>query len=304
MLAAVIVVAVVLALFLPNRKHYSSMPPANGPGTLVVLRAHTKGLSTADLKKARQVVRARAVALGATDPDVRIVGPDEIAAFLPGVSAGSVGALGIVDAYQVRPFIIEWTLAPKWPMSVPVIPDPPVIDQWKSLGFAPPKDATAYAALSKDQQQAIRAVITNWNCSDKPLDRPDEPIVVCDPLANKYLLGPRVMSSDDVQSAWFDPSLIGKKHTYVKISLTDAGHLRWKAFAAQHTFAVYPGDYGHVFATMLDDVVADRSDDLGGNGDSVLATGFVTQKVDQGLAANLTGGALPAPFDMISIKGQ
>ena len=43
-------------------------------------------------------------------------------------------------------------------MSVPVIPDPPVIDQWKSLGFAPPKDAAAYRALSKDQQEQLARV--------------------------------------------------------------------------------------------------------------------------------------------------
>ncbi len=306
-LAAAVVVAVAVALILPNRKHYSSLPPAHGPGTLITLRAHTGKPSLAELKQARQVIRARAVALGAKDPDVRIVGQDEIAAFLPEVSAADVGQLGMVDAYQVRPFIINWTLAPKWPISVPVIPDPPVIDQWKSLGFTPPKDSAGYWALSKDQQDAIRAVITHWNCSDKPLNRPEQPIVACDALANKYLLGPVILTGDDIQSSvvvQMGPATAAR-HSAITINLSTTGQLRWAAYRTQHPWPVSPHDVSNGVADLLDDSVAVSYNTQSSlKGDLQLPSDTTTRKVGPGLAANLTGGALPAQFDLVSVRGN
>ena len=307
-LAAAIVAVVILALFLPNHgRHSSALAASDEPGTFVTLRARTDDLSATDLKQAQRIISARAAALGATDADVRIVGSKEITAFLPGVSAAEVGQLGTVDAYQVRPYIIGWTLAPKWPMSVPVIPDPPVIDQWKSLGFTPPKDSAGYWALSKDQQDAIRAVITNWNCSDKPLNRPDQPIVACDPLANKYLLGPVFLTNDDIQSstvAELIPQMTAR-HSAIKINLSTTGHLHWAAYKLQHPWPVFPHDVSNGVAYLLDDSVVTGTDTQGSaNGDLQLLSDFTTQKVGAGLAANLTGGPLPAPFDVVSIRSR
>jgi hypothetical protein len=150
-LSAAVVVAVSVALVMSKHESHASVLPADhGPGTFVTLRARIDGISKADLTKTRQIIRARAAALGATHPDVRIVGPDQITAFLPGVAASAVKDLGAVEALQLRPIVFYPTAA------FPGVPETRpsgggvsrVVDPWKSLGFAPPKDQKAFYALS------------------------------------------------------------------------------------------------------------------------------------------------------------
>ena len=301
------VVAVTVALVLSHRgPHASALSADQGPGTFVTLRAHHDGLSAADLDQARRTISARAAALGAAHPDVRVAGPDEITAFLPGVAASAVGALGIVDAFQVRPFILDWILASKSPAPAPSSRIPEVVDQWKSLGFAPPKDAAAYRALSQAQQDAVRAVYNDWDCGDLPLDRADEPIVACDPRFNKYLLAATVLSSKDVQSAAVVPLgwPLAPRHSSVGVTLSDAGRQRWKAYAAHHNDDVHAFDIANEVANLLDDEVGQvyRTDAI--ISETGVTNDGTTQKVDAGLAANLTGGPLPAPFDVVSVRSK
>jgi preprotein translocase subunit SecD len=305
-LAAAVVIALTVGSLLVLRRQPQSAAPAGGRGTSITLRAHSGGLSAADLAKARQVIKARAMALGAKDPDVRITGPDEITAFLPGVAAGQVGALGTVDAYQVRPFVIM-LIGSKSPL-LPSGRPPQVIDQWKSLGFAPPKDSVAYRALSPAQQHAVGAVITNWDCHNLPLDRADAPIVTCDPRGGKYLLGPPILTGKDVRSSAVvtPPTPQNPPRTEVSVILSAAGQQRWKAYAAQHNRTLHPADMANLVANLLDYRVAQLylTDDGTKTGDMVIWSGDSTEKVDATLAANLTGGPLPAPFDLVSVRSN
>jgi hypothetical protein len=306
-LAAAVVVAVTVALIVPNRgKHYSAPPAGDGPGTLVTLRARTEGLSTADLHKARQIISARAAALGAEHADVRIVGPDEIAAFLPGVATNAIGDLGAVNALQIRPLV--WF--PPMALGTPATPKPTgiprVVDPWKSLGFAPPKDEAAYGALSRAQRIAVQAVINNWHCGDLPLDRASEPIVTCDQDRNfKYLLGPVIVASNEIESVV--PAANQDAIAYqwqIAVKPNPAGSRRLIEYTAQHNEIVRPNDMADWIVDTLDSVVIGQSPGMKPITDGTFAAGIFDQRGAGVLAANLTAGPLPAPFDVVSIQGR
>jgi len=307
MLAAAVVVAITVgALVLTNHGRRSSAPPAGKTsGTYVILRAHTKGLSAAGLARARQVIKARAAALGATNADVRIAGPDEITAFLPGVTANKVGALGTVDALEARPLIVPPVpLASKSPGPAAPSHATRTVDQWRSLGFSPPKDAAAYTALSASQRIAVLAVVNAWDGTDLPRERPGAPIVTCDrDRTSRYLLGPAIISGNDVRSATTQAP-IGSVGWQVFVSLSAAGQQRWTGYTAQHNESDHPGALANEVADIVDGVVVVASTIQETIvGDTSIASGFDQQSATT-LAANLTAGQLPAPFDVISIQGR
>lgn len=300
LLAAAIVVAVVVALALPDRGPGSFGPAGKGSGTFVTLRARTQGLSTADLNKARQVIRARAVALGATNPDVRIVGRDAITAFLPGVAASAVGELGAVGALQVRPMVLPWLAPPSQPMPAPS-GSPRVVDPWKSLGFPPPKDAAAYYALNRSQQLAVQAVANNWNCNDLPPGRADEPIVTCDQDRNfRYLLGPVLAASNEISLvAPVANSQALANNWQLALTLNSAATRRLNDYIAQFKTP-------KIAITLDGVVIADslNTDPITDN--TFIATDLrsIAESAVFQLAASLSAGALPAPFDVVSVQGR
>jgi preprotein translocase subunit SecD len=315
-LAAAIVIAVIAALLLPGRAPHSAQPAHRGQGTLVTLRARSEGLSKADLDRARQVISARAATLGAANADVRIVGSDEITAFLPGVAASTVGDLGVAGALQVRP-VIDY---PPTPQTAPAMARPSgiprMVDPWKSLGFAPPKDDVAFLALSRPQQRALQAVIDNWNCNDLSLDRPDAPIVTCsEDRSNKYLLGPTIVTGNDMELAALpaNPDVTGY-HWEIGETLNPTGNSRLSEYAAWHGGWQYNGHlvgtlgFGFTdFADTLDGVVIAES-----YIDRPITDGTVyaasPEHFDQHSTIRLTGylnaGQLPTAFDVISIRGS
>jgi preprotein translocase subunit SecD len=314
LVAAVVVALTIGALALPNRGQQRSVPPAGkAPATFVTLRARSEGLSAAELEKARQIIIARAAGLGAANADVQIVGTDEITAYLPGVAAADVGALVAADALLFRPLIIDPVSAPApgtptagTSTAAPSTAVPGaarLVDQWKSLGFAPPKDATAFNALSPSQQGAVRAVVSGWNCGSRPLDRVDAPIVACDQERTaKYLLGPAIFPSDQVRSARASAPIPGAPEWQVIVSLTASGQRQWASYTAQHNLAVHPVDMANQVAdTVNSQVVVASTIQSTINGDTAIAGNF-TQRSATMLAASLNGGALPAPFDVISIQ--
>jgi preprotein translocase subunit SecD len=297
-IAAAIIVAVIAALLLPDRTPHSAQPADSGPGTFVTLRVRTGGLSAADLKKAQQIIKARAVALGAEHPDVRIVGSDEITAFLPGVAANAVGDLGAVDALQVRPRILPWYASP-----APSTPRPSgssaVVDPWKSLGFPPPKDAAAYYALSRPRQLAVQAVADHWNCNDLPPDRADAPIVTCDQDRNyRYLLGPVLAASSDVESEApaANPDAIADKWE-LALTLSPAAVRRLDDYIARFkTPRIAVTLDGRAIADSLTtNPISDRT---------FIATSFseYDERTAFRLSQYLNAGPLPAPFDLVSIQ--
>ena len=134
-----------------------------------------------------------------------------------------------------------------------------MVDQWKSLGFAPPKDAAAYSALSTSQRSAVQAVLNDWDCRDLPLDQAGAPIVACDrDRASKYLLGTAIISSKDVRSADIGAPT-GSFGWQVFVGLTAAGQLRWAGYTAQHNESDHPGAMANVVADTLDGVVVAAS---------------------------------------------
>ena len=299
-LAAAIIVAVIAALLLPERAPHSAQPAGGGPGTFVTLRARTEGLSAADLKKAQQIIKARAVALGAEHPDVRIVGSDEITAFLPGVTADAVGDLGAVGALRVRPMVLPWYASAAQPTPRPS-GSPAVVDPWKSLGFPPPKDAAAYYALSRPRQLAVQAVADNWNCNDLPLDRADAPIVSCDQDRNyRYLLGPVLAASNDVESEApaANADAIADKWE-LALTLTPAATRRLNDYVAQFKTPE--------IAVTLDSTAIAASLNTNPISDSTfIATSFreYDERTAFRLAQYLNAGPLPAPFEVVSMQGR
>jgi preprotein translocase subunit SecD len=181
---------------------------------------------------------------------------------------------------------------------------PRTVDQWRSLGFAAPKDATAYNALSASQRSAVQAVVNAWDCTDLPLDRAGAPMVACDrDRTTKYLLGAAIISGNDVRSATTEAP-IGSVGWQVFVSLTADGQHRWTGYTAQHNEGVHPADLANVVATVLDGVVVVASaiqETIVGV--TSIADGF-DQRSATALAANLTGGVLPAPFEVVSIQGS
>ena len=202
LVAAVVVAFAVGVVVLTNRGQDNRTASGNGPagGTFVTLRARAP-LSAAELAKARQIISARAAGLGAANADVQIVGSNEITAFLPGVAAKDVGDLVAVAALEFRPLIVNQTWRASG-TSGSSAGDRRVVDPWKSLGFAPPKDAAGYQALNRTQQNAIQAVIRKWDCRNAPPDLPGAPIVACDSgRTAKYLLGPAIVTGDQIKTA-------------------------------------------------------------------------------------------------------
>jgi preprotein translocase subunit SecD len=299
-LAAAIVVAVILAMVLPGRRVHSFGPAGPASGTFVTLRARANGLSEADLNKARQVISARAVALGAVNPNVQIVGFNEITAFLPGVAASAVQGLGAVNALQIRPIVMPWSA--NGPPAQRPSSSHPVVDPWKSLGFAPPKDAAAYVALSRSQQLAVQAVVNHWNCNDLPLDRPDAPIVTCDPArGGRYLLGPVLAARNEITSiapAANEESIADQWE--LAVTLNPAATSRVNDYIAQFQTP-------EIVETLDSLPIADVLLTKPLTADStVIATCFKAydERAAIQLAAVLNAGALPAPFDVVSVEGR
>jgi preprotein translocase subunit SecD len=307
-LVAVVVVALAVGVVvLTNRgQHRGSQAAGGQSGTFVTLRARSAGLSAAELDKARQIIIARAAGLGAPNADVQVVGSNEITAFLPGVAAKDVGDLVAVAAFEFRPLIVDPVTAPASPTSGSAAPSArPAVDPWKSLGFRPPRDAAAYSALSTARQGAVRAVLHGWNCANVPLDRADTPMVACDQSRTmKYLLGAAIISGKDVQAASASPPTLSAFPWQVIVDLKAAGQQLWTDYTAKHNESVHPGDLTNVVADTLDGTVLVASTIQSTiNGVTAIAGNF-DQRSATLLADSITGGALPAPFDVVSIQSR
>jgi preprotein translocase subunit SecD len=306
--AAVVVAFAVGGVVLTNRGQDNRTASGNSPagGTFVTLRARAP-LSAAELEQARQIISARAAGLGASNAEVHVLGSNEITAFLPGVAAKDVGDLVAVAAFEFRPLIVAPVSVPAPKSSATAAPGSAtrIVDQWKSLAFAPPKDAAAYNALSATQRSAVQAVLHGWECGDAPLDRADTPIVACDQSrTTKYLLGAAIVSSEDVQTALASPPTLSAFDWQVIVGLTGAGQRRWTGYTAQHNESVHPGDLTNEFACTLDgNVLVASTIESTINGVTAIAGNF-TQRSAILLAGSITGGALPAPFDVVSVQSR
>jgi preprotein translocase subunit SecD len=306
-LVAVVVVALTVGAVavLRGEQRHPAPPAGTTPGVSVTLRSHTGGLSAAALDKARQTISARAVALGAANADVRIVGPDEITAFLPGLTAADVSDLGAADVMQFRALIVSPVpLASRSPGPAAPSQAARLVDQWKSLGFAPPTDAAAYDALSAGQRSAVQAVVNKWDCTNLPLDRAGSPIVACDrDRTSKYLLGPAIISGNDVRSAKVGAPT-GPAGWQVYVDLTAPGQQRWTGYTVQHNESDQPGAMANQVATTLNGVVIVASTIQSViTGTTSIASGF-DQRSATALAANLTAGSLPAAFDVVAVQNR
>jgi preprotein translocase subunit SecD len=310
-LAAAVVVAVTIsavALADRGRNGTHRVPADTTPGLHVTLRARTP-LSAAELDQARQVILARAVALGAQGAQVRVVGSREITTSLPGLAASDVTDLGAVGDLQLRPVVIG-----------ALGPSPTrggagrTVDPFSSLGFPPPTDTAAWRALSIDQQNAVRDMLEGWDCANTAPYPADALTVLCDLGADdngqkwKYLVGPAIVTSKDVQSAAVaavvpQPGYPSPTLWQLSVNLKAAGQQQWTSWTAQHNRQVHPNDPNQVEPTVDGKLVQSHSFRVPDNGAPVI---WYTedQRSEIRLAANLTGGVLPAPFDVVSVRNN
>jgi preprotein translocase subunit SecD len=306
-LAAAVVVAVTVsavALVHRGRPATHRVPADTAPGLHVTLRARTP-LSAAELDRARQVIIARAVALGAQGGEVQVVGSHEITAVLPGLAASDVADLGAVGDLQLRPVVIGALGPPPRPGGAQRTVDP-----FSSLGFPPPTDTAAWRALSIVQQNAVRAMLEGWDCANTAPDPADAPTVVCEPDGTgqrwKWLLGPAIVTSKDVQSAAVtvtDPQPAYPSSTLwqLSVNLKAAAQQQWTSYTAQHNARVHPNDPNAWVAIVDGKEVQSHSTPKAVNGAPAIWYTEDQQSAIR-LAANLTGGVLPAPFDVVSVS--
>src|SRR6185437_14934162 len=143
------------------------------------------------------------------------------------------------------------------------------------------------------------------NCDNPPLDRADTPMVACDQSrTTKYLLGPALIDNKDVRAAYTSAPLVSVGWQ-VFLRLSPAAQNRWASYTASHNEQVHPGDLTNVIASTLDGVVvvaATVQETING-GYTSFTEGLSSLAADQ-LAANLTGGTLPAPFDLASMTSR
>jgi len=307
--AAVVVAVTVTAVALANRGRPATHPVPAGTtsGSFITLRAGAP-LSAAQLDRVRQILIARAEALGASDGEVAVVGTQEITLSLPGMAPADVGDLGAPYALQFRPMISNSTVTAFSPSPSPSPESSSasrrVIDQWRSLGFSPPKDLAAYTALSPAQQHAVQAVVKNWDCRNAPLDLPGAPIVACDQThTDKYLLGAAIVTSDQIQGGTVvDQSTLGGHGWGVFVSLRPAGQQQWTGYTAQHNEQAHPTETANVVADVLDgDVLMVSTIQETINGDTEIVNNFSHRDATR-LAGFLSAGVLPVPFDVVSVR--
>lgn len=305
-LAAAVVVAVTvgaLALAHRGRPATHRVPAGTTSGSFVTLRAQSP-LSAAELDRARLILIERAVALGGQGGLVQVVGSDEITMSLPGVAPADVTGLGAVDALEFRPLILNQTWHASSTPSGSSAGARRVVDPWKSLGFAPPKDAAGYQALSRAQQNAVQAAVRKWDCRDAPPDLPAAPIVACDQgRTAKYLLGPAIVTGDQIRSASAVSPGNGNFSWGVLVNFKAAGQRQWTDYTAQHNEQAHPADDANVVADVLDGdvlVAATIEETIDCGCDEVTAN--FTQVAATRLAGYLSAGVLPTPFDVISVR--
>ena len=308
LLAATVVVAVTAgAVALTRGSKPAGQPPAGtSSGVLVTLRARSL-LSAAGLDQARQVLIARAEALGAQGGLVQVVGTQEITMSLSGVAPADVGDLGAPYELQFRPMITNLTVHAVSPSPSPESSSASrrVIDQWRSLGFPPPKDLAGYIALSSTQQHAVQSVLKNWDCRNAPLDLPGAPIVACDQThTDKYLLGAAIVSRDSIRAARVTSPGLQSFSWGGDVSFYAAGQRLWTDYTAQHNEQVHPGDTANVVADVLDgDLLVASTIQETITGDTELAPNL-TQRTATRLAGFLSAGVLPVPFDVVSVRSN
>jgi preprotein translocase subunit SecD len=181
-----------------------------------------------------------------------------------------------------------------------------VVDQWKSLGFAPPKDLTAYNKLTQAQQTSVQTVLAAWDCSNKnikPLDDPTKPLVTCDQAGTaKYLLGAVIVEGKQINSA----SAIAPGSTSnldpnwsISLSLKPTGQSQWAKYTSQHNQQATPGAVDNTVAYTLDSEVLEAAQISQTITGDTSITGSFSQQQATDFANSLKYGALPLNFQTL-----
>ena len=176
------------------------------------------------------------------------------------------------------------------------------VDQWKSLGFAPPVDAAAYNKLTATQQQAVQAVLAAWPCDNPnitPLDQPTKPLVTCDTAgATKYLLGAVIVPGTQISSASAvaPGSVQGQLAWSIQLSLKSSGQKAWADYTSKHNTTVNATDPANLVAYTLDSKVTQAATIQSTITGDTSITGSFTQKTATDFANSLKYGALPLNF--------
>ncbi|CAN5578686.1 protein translocase subunit SecD [soil metagenome] len=181
-----------------------------------------------------------------------------------------------------------------------------VVDQWKTLGFAPPKDATAYNALTTAQQTSVQTVLAAWDCSNKslrPLDQVDKPLVSCSQDGTaKYLLGAVIVEGKQIKSAnAVAPGSNGTNFEWsISLSLKTTGQQQWASYTSKHNEQSNAGDIANTVAYTLDsDVIQAATISTTITGDTSISGSF-TQTTANDFANSLKYGALPLNFSTLN----
>lgn len=119
----------------------------------------------------------------------------------------------------------------------------------------------------------------------------------------KYVLGPAIVSSQDVRSADISAPT-GSVGWQVFVSLSAVGQQRWTDYTAKHNENAHPGDPTNVVAFLVDGRIHEAATIQSIINGATSIGGDYEKRAATLLAANLTGGVLPAPFQVVSVSSR
>lgn len=330
--AGVLVLA--LALTVIGLKHQRANSPAGPPGSSTQpasdsvsapstgqrLLLTCRSVTGASVEPDRQVIQARAAALGARDVTIETVG-DRLRVGLTGIASTDVAPLCAFDGVlTVRGVVMAPVPSRCGQNSAPGCSPTAVSDAADQDGFAVPTSDSDYTALTSQQQTDLVQALASFDCGAQHTPATTPYVVQCAPGSTfglddntvAVLLGTRITGSDELASAATTPD--SPQGSTVSITLNDAGRQALADYTTAHatSSATLPhiADCGAASSQRCSaylGIVTDRSvlSAMPINHATLDGTLQVANHLDShaasALAANLQSGPVPVPLQPATV---
>jgi hypothetical protein len=177
----------------------------------------------------------RAASIAALSAALTVAGCTSTTSGHPSSSSAPPGRGSVTLTF--RPVVMPPVHPPK-----PGATKPPSADPLRGLDFPVPLSDDAYKALTSVRRQQLQARLAAFDCaSDQPDGEPQRAaaLLACDnrdqALATSvYLLGPVILSSQEISDASADPPSGGSTQWNVAVNLTASGSQAWADYTGKH----------------------------------------------------------------------